>query len=63
MARVARVAERVGVQTLADEAGLSESTVRSYRDRGWTAESLLLCELLIAAADRIERGSHARAGR
>jgi hypothetical protein len=53
MARVAVVADRVGVRALAREAGLPLSTVRSYRDRGWTAESLLRCEMLIAAAERL----------
>jgi len=55
MERVAAVAEKVGVPALAREAGLAESTVRSYRNRGWTAESLLRCEMLIAAAERLER--------
>jgi hypothetical protein len=63
MERVGRVAERVGITTLADAAGLPESTVRSYRDRGWTAESLAMCEKLIAAAERLdpERPPRARA--
>lgn len=57
MARVAAIAERVGVAELAREAGMAQSTVRSFRDRGWTAESLLHCERLIAAAERLERSN------
>ena len=54
MERVGRVADRVGILVLAHEARLPESTVRSYRDRGWTADSLFTCEALIAAAARLE---------
>jgi hypothetical protein len=36
---------------------MAQSTVRSFRDRGWTAESLLHCERLIAAAERLERSN------
>ena len=61
MERVGRVADRVGVWALANEAGLPLSTVRSYRDRGWTAEPLVACEKLIAAAERLE-ARRARAG-
>ena len=56
MARVAAVAGRVGITELAREAGMPLSTVRSFRDRGWTLHSLPNCEKLIAAADRLERG-------
>jgi hypothetical protein len=69
MRRVARVADRVGVLTLAREAGLPESTVRSYRDRGWVLKSLPNVEALIAAAERLDArplgrtSGRARAGR
>jgi hypothetical protein len=61
MRRVAKVADRIGLAVLADAAGVPESTLRSYRDRGWTAESLLICDRLIAAADRLERAGQAGA--
>jgi len=54
MERVGRVAERVGLVTLAKESGLPISTVRSFKDRGWTMYSIPNCEALIAAAERIE---------
>lgn len=63
MERVGRVAERVGVSALAREAGVPESTVRSYRNRGWTAEPLVACEKLIAAADRLEKPKAKRRAR
>jgi hypothetical protein len=55
MARVGRIAERVGVYRLAQEAGLPLSTVRSYAARGWTQSYLPICDKLIAAAERLER--------
>ena len=55
MERVAQMAERVGVAELAREAGMPQSTVRSFRDRGWALKSLPNCEKLIAAAERLER--------
>ena len=55
MERVAAVADRVGVNELAREAGMPLSTVKSFRKRGWSLQSLPNCEKLIAAADRIER--------
>jgi hypothetical protein len=54
MAHVGRVGDRFGVAALAQAAGLPESTVRSFRDRGWTLASLANCEKLIAAAKRLE---------
>ena len=54
MKRVADIAERVGVVRLAREAGLPLSTVRSFRDRGWSLKSFPNCEKLIAAAERLE---------
>lgn len=55
LARVGRVADRVGVTRLAREAGVPLSTVRSYADRGWTQNGLPICDKLIAAAERLER--------
>jgi hypothetical protein len=52
---VARIADRDGVKTLAREAGVPLTTVRSFRDRGWRLKSLPICEKLIAAAERLER--------
>jgi hypothetical protein len=52
--RVASVAKRIGVTELAREAGLPLSTVRSFRDRGWSPKSIATCEKLIAAAERLE---------
>jgi hypothetical protein len=60
MRRVASVAQRVGLAAFADASGVPESTLRSYRDRGWTAESLMICERLIATADRLDRAGQAR---
>jgi hypothetical protein len=57
MERVARIAERVPLTTLAREAGVPVTTVRSFRDRGWVLKSLPTCEKLIAAAERLERDS------
>jgi hypothetical protein len=55
MKRVARVAELVGVPALARAAQMPQSTVRSFRKRGWELKSLPNCEKLIAAAERLER--------
>jgi hypothetical protein len=55
MARVGRVADRIGVFRLAREAGVPLSTVRSYAARGWTTNNLPICDKLIAAAERLER--------
>jgi hypothetical protein len=63
MKRVGRVADRVGIDVLAAEAGLNESTVRSYRARGWTAESLTRAEMLIAAAKRLNKSRGAQRAR
>ena len=54
MLRVARVAGQVGLTALAREAGVPESTVRSYRDRDWQLQSIPICEALIAAANRLD---------
>ncbi|HEY1878463.1 MAG TPA: hypothetical protein VGG68_00875 [Caulobacteraceae bacterium] len=54
--RVAAMERIVGCARLAAEAGLPESTVRSFRERGWVLKSLPNCEKLIAAAERLERG-------
>lgn len=59
MERVGRVADRVGVRTLAREAGLPLSTVRSYAARGWRHKYLPACDKLIEAAERLERATPA----
>ena len=56
MKRVGQVAEIVGVNELAREAGMPLSTVKSFRKRDWRVASLANCEKLIAAADRLSRG-------
>ena len=55
MARVARVADQVGLKAFAREAGVPVSTVRSYRDRGWDQQHLHTYEKLVAAAERLEK--------
>lgn len=60
MKRVAAVEQRVGIPRLAAEAGLPQSTVRSYRARGWMAPlSIQISEALIAAAERLENVNRA----
>jgi hypothetical protein len=49
------VCDRFGLAALAREAGVPESTVRSFRNRGWVLQSLPMYEALVSAAERLDR--------
>jgi hypothetical protein len=54
---VKRAVDARGITALVDESGVSYTTIRSFRDRGWSHKNLEVLRKLAAAAQRLNEAA------